>query len=358
EGTEGRRDEGTEGRRDEGTEGRRDEGQETVRSFRALRPSDLEPEDRWILARLRHAIERIDSRYATYQLNDVAAALYDFFWGDFCDWYLELVKPRLFKRNPPPSQGGARGGSPGDVAPRDDASARVARQVLVFVLDQSLRLMHPVLPFISEALWQQLNQRAPRRGLFELADTAADEPALIKAAWPDAARVPADPQVEREIAALQNVIRALRDSLARVNTSRSAAKQPAIGKLPAAVIRAEAGLAERLADQQAVLERLGRCEKVEIGVEITKPPDSATQVLPGVEVYVPVAGLMDLAAERKRLGKELEEVRGHIERLAAKLANAGFTAKAPAAVVLQERARLAELQDRIVSLERNMAELS
>ena len=384
---------------DQGIKGSRDQGSGAplptsppshlpTPAFRALKLPDLEVEDRWILSRLRHTLERIDTRYAHYQLNDVAAALYDFFWGDFCDWYLELVKPRLFGRGAkgPRGQGaegaksaraeGAKGSeagsepslatsplphvptsSVGDVVPRDDNSARVARQMLVFVLDHALRMMHPVLPFVSEALWRQLNERAPRRGLFELHDLATAEPALINAAWPAAARLPDDPQVEREIAALQDVIRALRDTLARVNASRSAAKHPAIGKLPAAVIRAEERIVARLQDQQAVLERLGRCERVEVGANIAKPPESATQVLPGVEVYVPLAGLMDLAAERKRLMKERDELRVHIERLAAKLANEGFTAKAPAAVVQQERTRLAEMQDRIATLERNVAEL-
>jgi valyl-tRNA synthetase len=308
-----------------------------------IKAQDLEVEDRWILSRLADTVERIDARYARYQLNDVASALYDFFWGDLCDWYLELVKPRLFERS-----------ESGEMGMRRDASADVARRVLAFVLDQALRLMHPVMPFISEALWKKLGEVVPRRGLFTLREA---EPVLIRAAWPRLADIPRDPQVELELAALQNVIRALRDTLARINTSRAAAKQPAIGKLPAAVIRADVQVAARLAEEQAVLERLGRCERVQVGADAAKPPESATQVLPGVEVYVPLSGLMDLAAERKRLTKERDELRGHIERLVAKLGNEGFVAKAPAAVIETERARLAEMQGRLVTLERNVAEL-
>ncbi len=308
-----------------------------------IKAQDLEVEDRWILSRLADTVERIDARYARYQLNDVASALYDFFWGDLCDWYLELVKPRLFERS-----------ESGEMGMRRDASADVARRVLAFVLDQALRLMHPVMPFISEALWKKLGDVVPRRGLFTLREA---EPVLIRAAWPRLADIPRDPQVELELAALQNVIRALRDTLARINTSRAAAKQPAIGKLPSAVIRADARVAARLAEEQAVLERLGRCERVQVGADAAKPPESATQVLPGVEVYVPLSGLMDLAAERKRLTKERDELRGHIERLVAKLGNEGFVAKAPAAVIETERARLAEMQGRLATLERNVAEL-
>ena len=160
------------------------------------------------------------------------------------------------------------------------------------------------------------------------------------------------------MAALQDVIRALRDTLARINTSRAAAKQPAVGKLPRAVIRADAAIVAGLKNQHAVLERLGRCESLEIGADVAKPAESATQVLTGVEVYVPLAGLMDLAAERRRLQKERDELHGHIERLIGKLANEGFLAKAPAAVVEQERTRLAEMQERLGLIDRNLAEIA
>jgi valyl-tRNA synthetase len=309
---------------------------------RALRPDDLAIEDRWILSRLAGCIAEVDSRLEHYQISEVANTLYAFFWSDFCDWYVELVKPRLFARD-----------DAGEITPRDDDSAAIARQVLVWVLDQSLRLLHPIVPFLTEALWQQLKERAPQRGLAEIKPA---EEALIVAQWPRAdAR---DPQVEREMTALQDVIRALRDTLARINTNRSAAKQPAIGKIPHALLRADESIVGRLSEQHAVIERLGRCERLETGTAIAKPPESATQVLAGVEVYVPLHGLMDLDVERKRLMKERDELRGHVERLNGKLANEGFVSKAPAAVVEQERARLAEMNIRLASIERNLANVS
>jgi valyl-tRNA synthetase len=310
---------------------------------RALEELDLAIEDRWILSRLAATIGEIDRRFARYQINEIANQLYGFFWSDFCDWYVELVKPRLFERD-----------AGGNVVARSDESAEVARQVLAFTLDQVLRLMHPVIPFITEALWKQLAEKAPRRGLTCIADA---EPALITAAWPDASSLTRDTQIEREMEAIQNVIRALRDALARINTSRSAAKQPAIGKLPRALIRAEESLAAGLNGQIPVLERLGRCEAVEVGSDVAKPPESATQVLAGVEVYVPLAGLMDLAAERGRLAKERDKLQGHVQRLAGKLSNEGFMSKAPQAVVEQERERLAEMKERLSLLERNLADI-
>jgi valyl-tRNA synthetase len=312
-------------------------------SPRPLRADDLALEDRWILSRLGGCIAECDRRLERYQISEVANTLYSFFWSDFCDWYVELVKPRLFGRD-----------DSGQMSPRSDDSAAVARQVLVWVLDQALRLLHPIVPFITESLWQRLRQKAPRRGLTEIRTA---EEALIVAQWPDAGLYRRELEVERELAALQDVIRALRDTLVRINTSRAAGKLPAIGKLPRAVIRADASLAPRLEEQRAVLERLGRCQAVEIGSDLPKPPESATQVLSGVEVYVPLAGLMDLAAERQRLRKERDDLRGHIARLESKLANEAFVWKAPAAVVEQEQARLVEMQTRLTTLNRNLADM-
>jgi valyl-tRNA synthetase len=311
---------------------------------RELTADDLAIEDRWIISRLAATIDEVDRRYAHYQVNEMCNILYAFFWSDFCDWYIELVKPRLFAKD-----------ASGEVQMQQSASAATARQVLALVSDQILRLLHPVIPFITEALWRELAEKCPRRGLLRLHDA---EPALIAAAWPDAAALPRDPAVEREIEALQDVIRALRDTLARVNASRSAAKTSAIGKLPRAVIKAEAQLAPRLAEQVAVLERLGRCEALTIGSDVTKPAESATQVLTGVEVYVPLEGLMDLAAERKRLQAERDNLRGHIERLTNKLGNEGFVSKAPPAVVERERERLAEMKERYAAIETNLADLA
>ncbi len=290
-----------------------------------LTPADLTLEDRWILSRLTACIEEVDRRLEQYQFSDACNALYAFFWSDFCDWYVELAKPRLFERD-----------EQGEFITRSDESAQVARQVLVWVLDQTLRLLHPVVPFITEKLWHMLNEAAPVRGLTQVGEHG---PALIVAAWPDAAAWPRDEQAETDIEALRDVIRALRDTRNRVNGIRAAARQTVLKSLPKGVIKAKMAIAEALRESSAMICRLGQCDEVEIGPDATKPPDAATQVFHGIEVYVSLTGLADLAIERKRLGKERDETATQIQRLDGKLANEGFVSKAPPEVVEKERER-------------------
>ncbi len=311
---------------------------------RSLERDALPIEDQWILSRLEATIEEAQRDLDHYQFSALAGRLYGFFWNDFCDWYVELAKPRLFER-----VGEA-------FVRRSDDSAAAARQVLVWVLDQSLRLLHPIMPFITEELWRRLNELAPLRGIEQVERHGA---ALVVAAWPEARTASRRPEVERGVGLLQRVITALRDTLARINTNRSAAKQPAIGKLPAALLHVgDAALLVGLVAQKGVIERLGRCERVEIGAQLVKPAGCASHVLSGVDVFVPLAGLMDVAAERARLEKELAEARGALERLDAKLANEGFVAKAPPAVIEQERTRQSELRSKIAGVERNLHELA
>jgi len=328
---------------------------------RPLKPDELAIEDHWILSRLAGCIEEVDRRFERYQINELANALYAFFWSDFCDWYIELVKPRLY-------------GNHGQDA-RATQSATVARQVLAWVLDQTLRLLHPIAPFITEALWKQLNDAAPQRGIETICsvgppsptpDTTTIPSALIVAPWPDAAAWSRATDVEHDMRALQDVIRALRDIRAHVNHIRAAGKQSSIRKLPQAVIRADAQTAQQLVQRLAVIQRLGQCEALQIGPDVTKPPESASKVLPcgtgfqpvNIEVYVPLTGLADLEIERRRLSKERDELAGHLKRLKAKLANENFVNKAPVAVVERERTRLAELKERLAAIEQNLAEVS
>jgi len=310
---------------------------------RPLTTDDLAIEDRWILSRLGGCIAEVDRRLERYEFSDITNALYAFFWNDFCDWYVELVKPRLAERD-----------ASGTLAPRTDASAAVARQVLVWVADQVLRLLHPVAPFITEALWQKLNDAAPDRGVQTV---QRREGVLMVAAWPDAAAYAREEAVERELDVLQTAIRGLRDIRARINVIRAASKESALRSLPHGVIRADAETSLRLKERAGVIQRLGQCEELEIGPRASKPPQAAGAVFPGLEVYVPLSGLADLELERKRLRKQRDELTGLVERLEHKLADGNFTEKAPADVVARERDRLGEMKGRLETIARHLAEL-
>jgi valyl-tRNA synthetase len=191
-----------------------------------------------------------------------------------------------------------------------------------------------------------------------LFERAASESVLAEAAWPRSTDIPTDASADAEIAELQEVIRALRDALARINNSRSATKQSAIAKLPRAYVRAGGQAAGRLNGQVAAILRLGRCEQIEIGEGVAKPVESATYVLKTAQVYVPVGGLMDFGAEKARLSKERADSAAALKRLLDKLGNEEFISKAPAAVVASEQAREAELREKLTEIDRALEELS
>ena len=156
---------------------------------------------------------------------------------------------------------------------------------------------------------------------------------------------------------LQVVIRALRDVRTRVNAIRSASKQPAVRTLPRAVIRAAGETADVLVSHEGLLTRLGQVEAIEIAADAQRPAQSFVHVLSGAEVYVPVGDLADLDVERKRLEKQIAELRGHIQRVEGKLNNRNFTSRAPAEVVQRERQRLEDLRDKLERLEASLHEL-
>ncbi|MCA9244619.1 MAG: class I tRNA ligase family protein, partial [Phycisphaerales bacterium] len=299
----------------------------------------LRLEDRWILSRLAACTQEIDRRLERYQFSDIVQALYGFFWNDLCDWYVELIKPRLYVEEGAADDGGD-----------------MARHVLTWVLDQTLRLMQPIAPFITEALWERLGEIAPQRRS-PIGGQAMKPGSLTEAAWPTVADGQRAAVAEREMDELQDVIRALRDVLAQINNNRSQAGESAIRALPSAAIRCGSEVAGRLSRAERILKRLGSCDAFEIGPQVGKPADAMTRVLTGIEVYVPVTGLVNLEVERKRLGKERDELEKYIRQVEGKLSNEKFVANAPANVVEQERARLAELQEKLAAIARNLADL-
>ena len=268
--------------------------------------------DRWILSRLAQTIRIVDEAQDTFRLSDVTRSLHDFLWRDYCDWYIELAKPRLL------------------CGPSQD---RVLVQgILVHVLEQALRLMHPIMPFLTEEIWQQLPL------------TWAERPdSLMIASWPTPDADAIDPAAEADMTFLQEVISAAR-------TIRSELSVPQSKKIQLVLVAGSAGTLDRLQAHADYVQALVGAESIDIGIGLQQPPSSGSAVVGDIEIYVPLEGLIDTEAEGRRLRKEVDKFQGLITGLDKKLANAGFLKKAPAAVVDKERRRREEYEANLQKL--------
>ncbi len=290
----------------------------------AVRVGELPLEDRWILSRLATTAGAVTEALEGYHFSDMARTVYDFTWSEFCDWYLEMSKGRL----------------------RDEAARPLAQRVLAGVLDAILRLVHPVMPFVAESVWQALAETAFERGL-PAPEPSAESVAI--APWPQFPAAWRDPAMEARIARMQELVKVVREVRNRYTID---ARAP----LDVTVRCAEAVAADfrTLAPFVASLAGVG---KLECGPDVAKPRQSAMHVSPEFEARVSLEGLIDVAAEIKRKEKELAEKTRHLQAARAKLENAGFVGRAPAEVVQQQRDLVADLQEQIRALEGNIGEL-
>jgi len=290
--------------------------------------------DRWILSRLESVRHETTRLIETWQLGEAGRQLYEFLWNEFCDWYIEAAKVRLV------------GGSP--------VEAQTTRQVLAFVLEQSLRLLHPYMPFLTETLWQNLPGLAgDQRGEAATGSpkAAGDAPlALMVTRWPhNSGR--ANGAAEASFDRIQAIVRAIRNV-------RSEYDVPAPKRIPAAISAGDqVGLIQ---ENLAVVSALARLDAaaVQVAAELPAPDKAAVLAEGGVTVYLPLAGLVDLAAERKRIQGEIDNVDRQLQRIVGLLSNEGFTAKAPAEVIDRERAKMAELQARRNQLAERFGEMA
>jgi valyl-tRNA synthetase len=274
--------------------------------------------DRWILSRYESVRRDVNRLIESWQLGEAGRQLYEFLWSEYCDWYIEASKVRL--------------------ADAQSAEAQATRQVLAYVLERTLRLLHPYMPFVTEAIWQNLP------------GMAGDGRSIMVMRWPEESGQP-DLEAEEQFMRLQEVIRGIRNV-------RTEYDVPAARRIAALFSANEH--ADLIKANLPVITALARLEPAEIVVatELTPPGKAATLVAGGVTVYLPLAGLIDLEAERRRLQAELENIDRQIQRIEAALSNDAFTSKAPAHVVERERSRLAELQERRHQLVERSAELA
>jgi valyl-tRNA synthetase len=274
--------------------------------------------DRWILSRLSRATREITDHLERFRLNEAALGGYRFFWGDLADWYLEMAKPRLR----------------GELG---EESRAAARATLVTVLDLTLRLLHPVTPFITETVWQRL----PRR--------IGDAPSLMVAQWPEPVAVWEDAAAEARVAELQELIGAVRNLRSEYGVQPGARVRLRVaGESPE--LRALLGAAARtLAD-------LARVEEVAFG-RVAGEIGASAVLRSGAELFLPLADVVDLDRERARLRTELDRVAGMRESTRKRLENEGFVARAPEAVVQKEREKLDSLAEQEEKLARTLRAL-
>ena len=265
--------------------------------------------DRWIRSRFCAAAVEVSRQMKAYRLDLAAKALYEFTWNEFCDWYLELSKAVLQD----------------DTA--SDGAKRGARRTLITVLEALLRAIHPLMPFISEEIWQKV---AP------LAGTGGDT--IMLAPYPGADQFDRDQKAEQDMAWLQGLVLGVRQIRAEMDIAPA---KP----LPLILKNASAEDRNRLEKLQDFLSHIAKLESVRVLAGDESAPDSATALLGTMEILVPMAGVIDRDAELARLNKQIEKLDKDLQRSKQKLANPNFAANAPAAVVEKERQRVAEMED-------------
>jgi valyl-tRNA synthetase len=292
-------------------------GDEPVASLASVQ-DDLDLVDRWILTRLDRTTEAIDAALGKFRLHDVCEEVRSFFWGDLADWYVELVKPRLW----------------GDEGER---TREVARTVLVTVLDRILRLMHPLVPFVTSALWDRLPWP-------QVEGAEQERPAdLMVAPWPVCDRGSRDPAAEAPIETLKEL----------VTTTRSLRKEYGVREGEGVTLSLHAedpAFREAVDGQSRQLERLAKVTEVNWDRPAAGTIGAHAVLTTGEELFLPLEGVVDLAAESARLRGEIAQVEGRLTGTRKKLDNEKFTQRAPAEIVQAERDKLEQLVEQVTRM--------
>jgi valyl-tRNA synthetase len=277
----------------------------------SYRFAELPPPSRWILSRLQAAAEEVNAALSEYRFDQAANALYHFVWDELCDWYIEIAKTYL----------------------ADPAHAPIARAVLLEALETTLRLLHPILPFVTEEIWQRL----PHQG-----------PSIMVAPYPRPDPSKRDALAEREMEALRRLVIAIR-------TLRATYEVEPRRRIDVTLVAPDGGRA--VAGQRELVRSLARLERLDIVTEAPERPQTIKQPVDGMELRIPMAGLFDLAAERARLDKEREKLRAEADGLQRRLENPQFVERAKPAVVAESREKLAGLQARLGQIGRLLEEM-
>ncbi len=274
--------------------------------------------DKWIISRLNETIGEVTRLFDSFEFGEAGRALYNFIWNDFCDWYIEMSKE--------------------DLNGTDEQAKKDTQNILCYVLDQTLRLLHPIMPFVTEKIWLEMPH---------------DGESLVTAKYPEYAAADVDEVAQSEMENLIELIKAVRNSRAEVNAPMSSAIE--------ILIKTSSEKTKKIFEANVdYIERFCHPKKLEISAAVVAPDLAMTSVITGAEVYLPLADLINIDEEILRLQKEVKKLESEVTRGEKKLGNKRFVANAPAEVVTQEREKLGEYKtkleatkERIATLEKN-----
>ncbi len=310
-----------------------------------IKEGDKQFEDDWIKSRLNAVIETCTNALENYRFNEAIRALYEFIWNDFCDWYLEIIKPRLYDT--------------------DNKESRIAAQkVLVYVLNDTLRLLHPFAPFITEEIWQYLKNMAGQNKSIYV-DSMKNESLMI-CPWPKTKNdAPLSISVSDTVSSsegtnvnnvtetmslLQGLVRAVRNIRRNMNI-------PNKKSLNALISVHENEVKTRLDGHHRFIVQMANLDGVEIGINLEKPESSASEVINDIQVFVPLEGLIDKEVEKEKQQERLNKSKSHLEIVRKKLLNESFVKNAPAHIVNAEKDKEEDLLGQINKIESVLQDL-
>lgn len=271
--------------------------------------------DKWILSRLNETIASVTKNFDKFEFGEAGRSLYNFIWNDFADWYIEMTKETLNGN--------------------DEAAKKNVQAVLAYVLDNTLRLLHPIMPFVTEAIWQEMPH---------------DGESIVVAAYPEEKAELDNPTAEADFQSLTDLIKAVR-------TIRTEANAPMSTEIDVLIKTSDENLARIFDENSDYINRFVKPKSLEISADVSAPKLAMTQIISGAEVYVPLEELIDLDEEIARLQGDVKKFAGEVKRAEGKLGNEKFVNNAPEAVVAEEREKLADWQAKLAATESRLAEL-
>ena len=278
--------------------------------------NQLQVADKWVLSRLHKTINKVTTALKKFHFNEAVDNIYSFFWREYCDWYLELIKPRLYGSDP-------------------DAK-KFALGVGVFAMRNIVKLLHPFIPFISEEIWQKIK--------------LADEKDLIISDWPQFDNTYFDDASEKNMELIQQVISAVRNIRGEMHV-------PPGKKANVFIKSSDKNNLELFAKNEIYLTSLAQLDKLELKEDINKPKHSASSVVANLEIFVPLEGLIDIEIERNRLTKEVDRMENQIKSIKTKLLNQDFIKKAPQQVIEREKKKLIDFELNLEKVRVNLESL-